>query len=174
MKILPEHVRVSPSPIHGEGLFAEVPLPIGSSIEYLGPRLTAAKVDISNRYLFRLNDRYSIDGSDPSNLARYINHSCAPNCYAGSDDPKKVLITTSRDIRIGEELTIDYGPGYFDQFIRPHGCRCPACQNPQPDVRIDDEGLLLISPSGVCVGVRWTYEQRQQLAAWFQPEPPPH
>jgi len=164
--IAPEDVQVGPSPIAGEGLFAARAIDQGEFLEYAGRVVKASALEGPNRYLFRLNGRLTVDGSDPSNLARYINHSCEPNCAADTKGGK-VLIFVTKPLMPGEELTLDYGPEYFDQFIRPHGCRCSSCLYPKGEVSIGPGGLFVTMPSGLCIGVRWTQEQRQQLAAWF-------
>jgi hypothetical protein len=113
------------SPIHGNGVFAARQIPKGTRvIEYRGRRLTHAEADdrfgndtdTGHTFLFTLNDKYLIDGGDGGNVARWINHSCAPNCQAWivehtSGDPRKdrVVIESRRRIRAGEELTYDYG-----------------------------------------------------------------
>lgn len=99
-------------------------------IEYTGPRIRNEEADEKpNRYLFRLNDRYSIDGSPRTNLARYINHSCSPNTQAVlSHDERSITIEAIRPIRKGEEITYDYGREYFDAYIAPVGCRCVKCR----------------------------------------------
>ena len=113
------------SPIHGNGVFATTDLAKGVTvIEYRGKRLTHAQanrvyggdVDSGHTFLFTLNEKYLIDGGDGGNVARWINHSCAPNCQAWvieheSGDPRrdKVVIETRRPIAAGEELTYDYG-----------------------------------------------------------------
>ena len=98
-------------------------------IEYTGPRVSSAQGDAKpNRYLFQLNDRYYIDGSPRANLARYINHSCRPNAKAFvSHDEKRITIEAIRPIKAGEEITYDYGKEYFEEYIRPAGCRCVKC-----------------------------------------------
>jgi SET domain-containing protein len=99
-------------------------------MEYTGPRLTNEEADRrAGRYLFRLNDDYTIDGTPRSNLARYINHSCAPNAQASlSHDEKRIIIEAIRPIRAGEEITYDYGEEYFEQYIAPAGCKCIKCE----------------------------------------------
>ena len=60
------------------------------------------------------------------NKARYLNHSCRPNCE--TDIVKgKVYIYAKRNIKSGEELTYDYGKEYVDDFIKPYGCKCLKC-----------------------------------------------
>lgn len=113
------------SPIHGNGVFAARDLPKGSRvIEYKGRRLThtqanrmyANDADSGHTFLFTLNEKFLIDGGDGGNDARWINHSCAPNCEAwvienkqGDKIRDRVVIETRRSIRAGEELTYDYG-----------------------------------------------------------------
>jgi hypothetical protein len=68
----------------------------------------------------------TIDGSDNGNKARYINHSCAPNAEAEIDGTR-ILIYALKNIPAGEEIFYDYGDEYFNEFIKPKGCRCPKC-----------------------------------------------
>lgn len=112
----------------GKGLFAEERIPKGACIiEYTGRVVSDAEQErMSGKYLFEVSKKVTIDGNIPSNTARYINHSCAPNCEA--DGPTgKVFILAIRNIKPGEELTYDYGEEYFDEHIKPKGCRCPKC-----------------------------------------------
>lgn len=99
-------------------------------IEYVGRHLSEEEVtEEPNRYLFRLNDENYIDGSDLSNTARYINHSCSPNAQAFvSDDEKHITIEAIKKIKRGDEIVIDYGKEYFDEFIAPIGCGCAKCK----------------------------------------------
>ena len=112
----------------GQGLFALQPIKKGEFLlEYMGNRLTTAIADESDsKFLFEIDDDWTVDGDTKDNLARFINHSCQPNTE--SDIVKgKIVIEAIRAIAPGEELTIDYGEEYFDEFIRPHGCRCETC-----------------------------------------------
>ena len=112
----------------GHGLFAVVPMRKGEFIlEYTGKKIPTAVADTMNkaRYLFEIDGDWTIDGSSRSNTARYINHSCNPNTEAEIDDGH-IMITAVRAIKKGEELTIDYDTEYFDEFIRPIGCKCAA------------------------------------------------
>ena len=99
-------------------------------IEYTGRRISNAEADEQpNRYIFQLNDRHSIDGSPRSNLARYINHSCNPNAEAVlSHDERRIIIEAIKPIKEGDEITYDYGPQYFEEYIEPTGCRCAKCR----------------------------------------------
>ena len=113
------------SPIHGNGVFAVEPSGKGEEIiQYKGTLMTHADADdmygdggeTGHTVLFTLNDDYIIDANRKGNSARWINHSCAPNCRAvveenASGDPRRdrVLIEAIRNIKPGEELTYDYG-----------------------------------------------------------------
>ncbi|WP_300616558.1 SET domain-containing protein-lysine N-methyltransferase [Dokdonella sp.] len=134
------------SPIHGNGVFALVDIPKGTElIEYRGKRLTHAQADrlyantseTGHTFLFTLNDRYVIDANFEGNIARWINHSCAPNCRAvleedaGGDARKdRVLIEATRALRAGEELTYDYGIVLEERLTSKlkqiWACRCGA------------------------------------------------
>ena len=116
------------SPGMGQGLFAVVPIRKGYFIlEYTGKKIPTPLADtMTSRYLFEIDEDWTIDGSPRSNTARYINHSCNPNTEAEIVDGQ-IIITAVRDIRKGEELTIDYDAEYFDEFIRPTGCKCAHC-----------------------------------------------
>ena len=113
----------------GLGLFAARGFDRGDFvIEYTGALIPNAVADQrGGKYLFQVNSRWTIDGSGRENLSRYINHSCAPNCVAYTRG-KRVLIYSRRRISPGEELSYDYGKEYFDEYIRPKGCLCSACQ----------------------------------------------
>jgi SET domain-containing protein len=112
----------------GVGLFAGEDIPKGACvIEYFGPCLTNEEADrVANKYLFAVSSRRTIDGSPRENVARYINHSCRPNCEADIHRGR-VFIFARRAIKAGEELAYNYGKDYFDSFIKPYGCRCPKC-----------------------------------------------
>lgn len=114
----------------GLGLFAIEPYKKGEFvIEYTGELISADEADErGGRYLFTINDDLVIDGKGREHKARYINHSCKPNCYAEVDEEKKqILIYTRKKIEPGEEFVYDYGKEYFKDYIKPHGCRCTKC-----------------------------------------------
>ncbi len=136
------------SPIHGHGVFANVALPADIElIEYTGERITpedAAQTYGDNRgsghtFLFTANEHWLIDGNRGGNLARWLNHSCAPNCKAevhvnidGDERRDKVWISTLREIAAGEELTFDYAiimPGPVSDDERAQwACLCGASE----------------------------------------------
>jgi uncharacterized protein len=113
----------------GLGVFAEEPIKYGVRIvEYTGRRLKPGEEYTSrSKYLFEISRKKTIDGAVKSNAAKYINHSCAPNCRA-ENTGRRVYIISRRHIEAGEELTYNYGKDYFDQFIRDKGCRCMKCE----------------------------------------------
>ncbi len=113
----------------GLGLFAMESIKKGAYvIEYVGEVITPEEGDKrENRYIFGVNERVDIDGSARWNLARYINHSCRPNCDA-EDINDRVFIIARKNIMLGEEITYDYGKEYFDEWIKPKGCRCTKCR----------------------------------------------
>src|SRR5438874_1588467 len=79
--------------------------------------------EAGNAYIFELDDEYDIDGSAGWNPARFLNHSCAPNCDAELIDGQ-IWIVSRRDIDSGEELTFNYG--YDREEYREHPCHCGA------------------------------------------------
>lgn len=116
----------------GLGLFAGGDIPkCACIIEYRGPQLTREQETKSrSKYLFEVSARKTIDGAPRWNTARYINHSCRPNCepniYKG-----RVFIHAKRRIKPGEELTYDYGKNYFNEYLKDI-CACPKCKPARP------------------------------------------
>ncbi len=113
----------------GLGLFTESSIQRGDFvIEYTGELLSRKKADEKGgRYLFDISNRRTIDGTDRKNRARYINHACRPNCEVDIRRGR-IFVFAKRTIRGGEELHYDYGKEYWDEFIKPHGCKCDKCQ----------------------------------------------
>jgi len=111
----------------GLGLFAEEEIPKGACvIEYTGVELTKEQEEKSNsKYLFEIHSRKTIDGSPRWNKARYINHSCRPNCEPNIHKAR-VYIHAKRRIKPGEELNYDYGKNYFNEYLKDI-CACPKC-----------------------------------------------
>jgi uncharacterized protein len=112
----------------GLGLFAVEPVRRGKFIiEYWGKRLPAEVADeIGTKYMFEVNSRWTIDGSDRRNTARYINHSCKPNAEA-REIKGAIRIYAKKNIHPGDEITYNYGRTYFKIFLAPVGCKCEAC-----------------------------------------------
>jgi uncharacterized protein len=122
--------RVGRSPT-GLGLFATAPIEKGAFIvEYSGRRIPTAQAQRlearGRRYMYEIDERWTVDGSSRRNIARYANHSCRPN--AESDIVGgKVILRARRNIRAGEEITYHYGREYFELFLKRAGCKCAKC-----------------------------------------------
>jgi hypothetical protein len=148
---------VRKSAIHGRGVFALTRIRKGTVIvEYRGRRTSweeaTARPDSDPRnpahtFLFGLEDGRVIDASRGGNAARWINHSCDPNCEAFEDGASRIFVEALRTIRPGEELTYDYrlavdGPMSKRERAR-FACRCGArgCRGsllaPEDDARQD-------------------------------------
>ena len=124
------HLIFKSSPIHGTGGFARTELVRGTHvIEYVG-RIISKQESIErcrggNEYVFSVDEETDIDGNVEWNPARFLNHSCAPNCEAELIDGK-IWIVALRDIQAGEEITFDYG--YDLEDYRDHPCACGAAE----------------------------------------------
>ena len=121
-------VRVGTSRIHGQGLFAAQEIKKGTRIiQYIGAKIAKEESDrrlaAGNVYIFGLNERYSLDGDTPKNTARYINHSCDPNCQT-EQFGNTIWIVSIKDIQAEEELTYNYGYEVDDTPADP--CHCGA------------------------------------------------
>jgi uncharacterized protein len=126
----------------GLGLFATKPIKKGTKIvRYIGPLLDCKKKKddaIENKYLFELNNRWTIDGSVRENIARYINHACKPNAESDVRPRKrKVFIRAIKNIEPGEEINYDYGTDYFKAYLKPIGCKCAACERKRKKKRAE-------------------------------------
>lgn len=118
-------IQARRSKIHGTGVFAKTALKKGEFIiEYKGLLRTHAEVDAAydaedetgHTFLFTLNEDYVLDANINGNDARWINHSCSPNCESSHvEDPggdlakDRIVIEAARDIKAGEELSYNYG-----------------------------------------------------------------
>lgn len=126
------------SAIHGRGVFARCAISDGTRIiEYTGERITkaeAARRELERLerlrrrrdgsvYIFVLNRRHDLDGRRGRGVAKFINHSCTPNCRT-EVIRGRVWILARRDIAVGEELTFDYGFPLAEWRLHP--CRCGA------------------------------------------------
>jgi SET domain-containing protein len=134
---------VHESPVHGRGVFARRLIPAGTRIiEYTGEivdwdeccRRTEEKGGpIGHTFFFSLNNGMLIDGGSGGNEARFINHSCEPNCEAEEDEDSRVYICSLRDIAPGEELNYNYGLIYDARHTakvkKQFACYCgaPSC-----------------------------------------------
>ena len=125
------------SAIHGRGVFALRLIPKRTRlIEYTGERISHEEADARyseahasspHTMLFTVNDAIVIDATHRGSSARWINHSCSPNCEI-TDENDRIYIETRRDIRQGEELTYDYnlqlGEPHTAAAKRAHRCFC--------------------------------------------------
>lgn len=137
-KALPK-VVVRNSPIHGRGVFAVGAIAKGERIiEYTGERISHAEADrrygelhegSSHTMLFAATDEIVIDATKRGGPARWINHSCRPNCEA-DETGGRVFISSIRAIRPGEELSYDYNlvleERHTPKLKREHPCHCGA------------------------------------------------
>jgi SET domain-containing protein len=110
-------LSVRTSGIHGRGVYARAFIPEDTRIvEYRGERITNAEAErrypddftaAHHTFLFAVDDEIMVDAAFNGNLARWINHSCDPNCEAVIEDGR-IYIESIRDIQPGEELAYDY------------------------------------------------------------------
>jgi len=145
------YYSVRNSKIHGKGVFAKRPIRKGIRvIEYTGPVITYKEADkIGNTVdenghghtmFFTVDEKRVIDGNRGGD-AKWINHSCSPNCEAVQDGDK-VFIESLRSIKTGEEITYDYNlvveEKITDAVRKEFECFCgsPNCRHSQIDKRI--------------------------------------
>ena len=131
--------KVKHSKIHGHGVFATKNIKKNTKIiQYVGEKLTRSEGNKRSEqrikkylksqktgsvYIFELNSKYDIDGSPRYNKARYINHSCNPNCEV--DIVKnEIWISSIKKINAGEELSYDYGYSFDKDDYKDHECKC--------------------------------------------------
>ena len=131
--------KVKRSKIHGTGVFATQKIPKNTDIiQYVGEKILKKEGDrrsslrikkflnskiTGSVYIFELNKKFDIDGSPLYNKARYINHSCSPNCEV--DIKKgKIWISSIRTIKKNEELSYDYGFEFDKDDYKDYKCRC--------------------------------------------------
>jgi hypothetical protein len=138
-----KYFELRSSAIQGRGAFATRPIKRGTRIiEYTGQRISPDEADQRyddpgmgrhHTFLFSIDRSTVIDAAVDGNEARFINHSCAPNCEA-IDERKRIYIEAIRDIPVGEELTYDYAyerDGTEDEdWERLYVCKCgaPTCR----------------------------------------------
>ena len=125
-----DSIVIGPSPIHDRGVFAKTALGRAARVlEYLGEKITKAesarRCERQNGCIFSLDAEFDLDGDAAWNPARFVNHSCAPNCEAECASGR-IWITARRDIRPGEEITFNYG--YDVEAYQEHPCRCGAAE----------------------------------------------
>jgi uncharacterized protein len=137
------------SPIHGRGVYAVAPIRKGARIiEYLGERISHAEADAryerkgdddGHTFLFIASSRTVIDAGVDGNDARFINHTCSPNCETVIEG-SRVYIDAIRNIKPGEELGYDYQLTWESTDdpaeLALYACRCGAkrCRGTMLDV----------------------------------------
>lgn len=134
-------VVVSSGGIHGRCVFAGEDIKKGKRvIEYVGERISKSVAEkrieaidekaertgkVATYYIFELNKKHDIDGDVSYNRAKYINHSCDPNCE--SDVIRgKIWVLAIKDIKKGEELTYDYAFEFDKDNLKDTPCHCGA------------------------------------------------
>jgi SET domain-containing protein len=138
---VPPPVAVRRSRIQGRGVYSTRSIAEGERvIEYTGARLSHREADARypddedtdrhHTFLFAVDGRTAIDGNEGGNDARFINHSCDPNCEVEIEE-KRVFIDALRGIAAGEELTYDYWYVTDERYSladlrRIYPCRCGA------------------------------------------------
>eukprot|EP00066_Takifugu_rubripes_P024292 XP_011613558.1 PREDICTED: histone-lysine N-methyltransferase SETD1B-A-like [Takifugu rubripes] len=141
LKFRKKMTRFSPSHIHEWGLFAMEPIAAEEMVmEYVGEIIRQVIADmreqryeesgIRSSYMFRIDQETIIDATKCGNVARFINHSCNPNCYAKIitvESQKKIVIYSRQPISINEEITYDYKFPSEDTKI-PCLCRATGCR----------------------------------------------
>ena len=133
-------VQVRRSGVHGKGVFALRPIKKGERIlEYKGEIISWAKAsarmqnddDPDHTFLFGIDEDRVIDANVGGNAARYINHSCEPNCET-EQVGDRVFIDAVRDIKPGEELSYDYqltlDEPHTAKAKRQHACHCGSAR----------------------------------------------
>ncbi len=131
--------KVKKSQIHNYGIVATKNIRKSTKIiEYIGEKVSKKEGDKRSAkrikdflnsendgsvYIFELNKKYDIDGSPKYNKARYINHSCKPNCEVDIIE-NEIWISSIRNIKKGEELSYDYGYSFDKNDFRDHPCKC--------------------------------------------------
>ncbi len=129
------------SKIHGTGIVASTNIKKNTQIiQYIGDKITKTEGDRRSAerikkylnkknegsvYIFELNKKYDIDGSPLYNTARYINHSCNPNCEVDIID-NEIWISSIKSIKKGEELSYDYGYLFDKDDFSDHVCKCKS------------------------------------------------
>ncbi len=123
-----EYILIKQSGIHAFGAFARKFIPKGTRFtEYVGEKISKEEAERRLQadavYIFEVDETHDIDGDVPYHPAKYLNHSCDPNCESAIEDGH-IWIFSLQDIKEGEELTYDYG--YDPKDLEETPCRCGA------------------------------------------------
>lgn len=128
-------IAVRRSGIHGRGVFARHALREDETVcEYTGEIISEAEVarrcpedmrGLNHTFIFGVAHDHNIDGGARGDIARWINHSCDPNCDTYEKD-KRIFIRAIRDIRPGEKLSYDYCIEAGERLTRAVKARWPC------------------------------------------------
>lgn len=128
-------IAVSHSGIHGRGVFARRQIREDETVcEYKGEIISETEVarrypedmqGLNHTFIFGVAHDHNIDGGSRGNIARWINHSCAPNCDTYEKD-KRIFVRAARDIRAGEELSYDYAIEAGERLTKAVKARWPC------------------------------------------------
>lgn len=139
-----EYTYLKNSKIHSNGVFASKEIIKGTKIiEYTGELISkeegTKRSDLSHHahkkdsskgaiYIFDIDEKNDLDGDVENNYAKYINHSCDPNCEF-EQEGKKIWVNTIKDIKKDDELTLNYGFVWDEKDYHEHPCLCgsPKC-----------------------------------------------
>ena len=148
--------KIKKSNIDKRGLCATKNIKSGTKIiEYVGKIISNKEVEKNPKfdnskdiYLFDLNNKVSLDGNYPWNIARLINHSCNPNCEVEGKG-LRLWISAIKDIKKDEELSYDYGFSYSKDDLKNFVCKCKS---------INCCGYIVREPS------RWRINKRFKIS----------
>lgn len=137
-----ELIIVKESKIHSKGIFAAKDIPKGTRIiEYVGEIISKEEGDRRADmhfeeaqknpekglvYIFELDDEHDLDGDVPENYAKWINHSCDPNCEIDISNGH-IWIIAKENIKAGEELGYNYGYDFDEDDNHPCKCGSKNC-----------------------------------------------
>ena len=143
LKTSSRKIQVKKSGVHGKGVFAARDIAKGETlIEYVGEIISAQEAedrhphdpnDPNHTFYFQVDDDKVIDALHGGNSARWINHSCTPNCKPEVIDGR-VFIKAKKDIAAGSELNYDYGLIIDERITKklmaqyPCWCGSPKCR----------------------------------------------
>lgn len=140
----PDYIAVQPSPIQGNGIFAQKACQQGEIIMVIDGEVIDSDECVrredeeDNVYIFYLDEHRYLDTAQSGKI-RYINHSCEPNCLVVERDAESLYLVAARAIEAGEEITINYDFEEIFVLCQTHNptCKarrdaCPALQDKDP------------------------------------------
>ncbi len=126
ISLFERYIDVQESQLHGKGLFAKIDIPEEEVLtiikgEFIDGFECVRREEENNTYIFWHCDDNYIDVKNES--MRYLNHDCNPNCYVDERDETTLNLISGKEIKAGEEITIDYD--YEEIYL---SCNCFTCQ----------------------------------------------